>query len=91
MKGQLSVQFCDAEEGCVEWMPDHHAMEVSNWRELLGRWTFDPKKDYALCPYHHPDAVAEREAGYPTFYEMLGMDPAPEFLKRHARLFTPRE
>lgn len=62
MKGQLSVQFCNHEDGCGDWTPDHHAMEVTNWRECLEEgWTFDPKEDFALCPYHQPDAVARRE------------------------------
>lgn len=77
MKGTMAVQYCDSEDGCADWMVDHRAADVSNWRELLGRWSYDPDEDYALCPYHHPDAVAEREARYPTFYEMLGLDPDP--------------
>jgi hypothetical protein len=76
VKGNMPVLYCDAEEGCAEWMIDHRAMDVDNWRELVPEgWTYDPYKDAeaALCPYHHPVAVAAREAGYPVFYELLGL------------------
>jgi hypothetical protein len=73
MKGTMDVLYCDAEEGCGEWMPDYYAMDVSNWRDLLKGWTYNPYQDReaALCRYHSPQAVAAREAGYPEFRKIL--------------------
>lgn len=72
MKGTIPVIYCDHEDGCGDWIIDHHAMDVSNWRDFLNGWAYDPAKpDEALCRFHSPAAVAAREAGYPEFRMIL--------------------
>ena len=52
--GTIPIQTCDAEEGCDEWMVDHYETGVSNWRDLLAGWSFNPygPLDSAFCPNH---------------------------------------
>lgn len=57
--GTLSIQTCDDEHGCEEWMPDYYAMGVSGWRSFLGGWFFDSRTDRAYCPDHTDQAKEE--------------------------------
>lgn len=58
MKGTVPIVTCDHEDGCDEWMIDNWEMGVSNWRDLMPGWTYDPYKDNddALCPEHSREA-----------------------------------
>jgi hypothetical protein len=55
MRGTIPIRTCDHEDGCDDWMIDHREMEVDNWRDLLGGWEFDPRRDESFCPEHKGD------------------------------------
>ena len=59
MRGTIPIVTCDHEDGCDEWMIDHYSMDVSNWRDFLNGWKYDPwtYDDDALCPEHIPADV----------------------------------
>jgi len=50
MRGTIPIRTCDSEDGCDGWMTDHYAMDVTNWRDLLEGWAFDPRADETFCP-----------------------------------------
>lgn len=57
-RGTYPIVTCDHEDGCDQWMLDEYAATVSNWRDFLGDWQYDPytydegPKSPALCPEH---------------------------------------
>jgi len=54
MKSTVPIVTCDYEDGCDEWMINYYEMGVSNWREFLYGWKYDPYSynDDAFCPEH---------------------------------------
>jgi hypothetical protein len=55
MRGTIPIRTCDSEDGCDRWTVDHYAMDVTNWRDLLDGWAFDPRADESFCPDHKGD------------------------------------
>lgn len=54
MRGTIPILTCDSEYGCDQWVTDMYELGVTNWRENMPGWTYDPYKDRdaALCPEH---------------------------------------
>lgn len=58
MRGTLPIITCDSEYGCDVWVTDMYELGVTNWREVMRGWAYDPHKDRdtALCPEHKEEA-----------------------------------
>jgi hypothetical protein len=54
MRGTIPILTCDHEDGCDAWVIDNYELGVTNWRECMRLWVYDPHTDResALCPEH---------------------------------------
>lgn len=61
MRGTIAIVTCDDEHGCDEWTVDYHEVGVSNWRELMAGWQFDPfpygNTKPQMCREHATEAI----------------------------------
>lgn len=54
MRGTVPILSCDHKDGCDNWVVDNYELGVTNWREVLRGWEYDPyaDRDAAYCPEH---------------------------------------
>lgn len=54
MRGTTPILTCDSEEGCDRWVIDMYELGVSEWRETMRGWIYNPytDRDIAYCPEH---------------------------------------
>lgn len=56
MKGTAPIITCDDWGGCSEFAIDWYELGVTNWREFMPGWQYDPYRQdgETFCPDHTP-------------------------------------